>query len=136
MLPKKYYILLLIGLLLIATPFESFFTIQSPGWHTIIPATSYLEVFVFLYVLIITSIYWRISSEKINIKLFFFHFIFCLPIVIYARFNHLLRHFFSNHTNDTLVLVKHLTLTATISFTLFLIAQIFFISQLKGTKKR
>ncbi len=136
MLPKNYFILLFIGLLLLATPFESFFTIQNPGWHTTIPATSYLEVLVFLYVLIITFIYWRINSEKINIKLFFFHFLLCIPIVIYARFNYLLRSLFSNYTNDLLVLMKYLTLIASISITLFLIGQIFFIIQLKKIKKR
>lgn len=116
-------------LLLVATPFESGFTIQNPGWNTIIPSTSYLEIIVWILVAIILFTYWRmIKKEKlINQKVFLIHFALSIPLVLYARFNMFIRIATAKSTNDILEFITILNTVAYSSLILFLLGQIFFI---------
>ena len=134
MLRKNYKLLLFVILLIISIPFESLFVIQNTGWNTIIPATDFLEILVFFLILIIVLIYLRIKNRTTAFQLFVFHFICCIPLVLYARFNHLLRHLYSNYTNDPTELSHYLGIVAYTSILLFLIGQIFFILLLKSRK--
>lgn len=124
---RKYIPLIAFTLLLIlAIPFESGFTIQSlSGWNMVIPSTSYLEIIVLILISIITFVYWRISKKEtqINLKLFLIHFILSIPIVIWARFNFLIRQITAKNSTNILQMI------ALIDQILYTILLIFFVGQ-------
>lgn len=126
---KKYFqIWSFLLLLIIATPFESGFTIQNPGWKTIIPSTSYLEIIVWFLVLAILLTYWLIIKKKpINSSIFFVHFLLSIPLVLYARFNMFIRSITAANSNDILEFINLLNTIAYSVLILFLISQIIFI---------
>jgi hypothetical protein len=135
---KKYLpIFSFLLLLIIATPFESGFTIQNPGWHTIIPSTSHLELIVWILIAIILFAYWKIIKKgyPIHLKIFLFHFSLSVPLVLYARFNTFIRLTTSEHYTDIL---KFITVLNTITYTsliLFLVSQVFFIIYIIKNKR-
>lgn len=127
---KKYFPFLSFSiLLLIATPFESGFTIQNPGWNNVIPSTSYLEIIVWILIAVILFTYWRmIKREKlINLKVFLAHFILSLPFVLYARFNMFIRITTAINANNILEFITLLNIVSYTSLILFLLGQIIFI---------
>lgn len=126
---KKYFqIWSFLLLLIIATPFESGFAIQNPGWKTIIPSTSYLEIIVWFLVLTIVLTYWLIIKKKpINSSIFFVHFLLSIPLVLYARFNMFIRSITATNSNDILEFINLLNTIAYSVLILFLISQIIFI---------
>jgi hypothetical protein len=116
-------------LLILATPFESGLRIQNSGWNTIFPTTSLLEIIVWVFIAIITFMYWlRIKkSKEIVIKIFLIHFILTIPIVLYARFNLLIRQITAKSVQDILELITIINIIAYSVLTVFCIGQIIFI---------
>ncbi|MES2240507.1 MAG: hypothetical protein V4497_09660 [Bacteroidota bacterium] len=114
-------------LLIVAIPFESGFTIQNlTGWNMVIPSTSYLEIIVLILISIITFIYWKISKNRINIKLFILHFLLTIPIVLWARFNFPIRQFTSKNSTDILELIDLIDKIVYTVLVIFLIGQVIF----------
>jgi len=135
---KKYLpILSFLLLLIIATPFESGFTIQHPGWHTIIPSTSYLEIIIWLLISIILFSYYIIikKGKTIHLKIFLIHFVLSIPLVLYARFNIFIRFTASKNTTDILEFITILNTIAYTSLILFLISQVIFIIYIIKNKR-
>ena len=125
-------------LLIVAIPFESGFTIQSlSGWNMVIPSTSYLEIFILVYIAIILFIYWKTSKKltEENIKLSILHFIFTIPIVLWARFNFPIRQIVAKNANDIQELIDLTNQTLYTVLILFFIGQSFFITLLIKTRK-
>lgn len=116
-------------LLILAIPFESGFTIQSlTGWNMTIPSTSYLEIIVLIIISIITYIYWRLLKNKseIDFKLFVLHYLFTIPIVLWARFNYPIRGFTANNSTDIFEMIDLLNRILYTVLVLFVIGQISF----------
>jgi hypothetical protein len=100
---KKYIPLIAFAALLtVAIPFESGFTIEGLGdWNGVIPNTSYLEIMTLILISIITFLYGKIATKRtrINLSLFALHFLFTIPIVLWARFYFPLRQLTENANN-------------------------------------
>ncbi|OXA97384.1 hypothetical protein B0A75_16860 [Flavobacterium oncorhynchi] len=124
-------------LFLVATPFESGFTIQNPGWNTVIPSTSYLEIIVWSILLVILITYWIIlrKGKVISFKIFAIHFILCIPFVFYARFNMFIRMTTVENSKDILEFITLLDIVAYTSLLLFLLSQIIFIVYIIKNKR-
>lgn len=134
----KSYIPLIsfILLLILAIPFESGFTIQSlTGWNMVIPSTSYLEIIVLFLISIITFIYWKITKNKIDLKLFVLHFILTTPIVLWARFNFPIRQITARNSTDILEFIDLIDRIVYIVLLLFFIGQVIFAFLLFKTRK-
>jgi hypothetical protein len=125
---KNYIPLVSFALLLIvAIPFESGFTIQSlTGWNKVIPSTSYLEIIVLIIISIITFIYWKISNNKIDLKLFALHFILTIPIVVWARFNFTIHQFTVKNSTDIFEMIDLINRILYTVLLLFVIGQMSF----------
>ena len=135
---KKYLpILSFLLLLIIATPFESGFTVQNSGWHTIIPSTSYLEIIVWILISIILFSYWIIikKGKTIHLKIFMVHFVLSIPLVLYARFNTFIRCTASKNTTDILEFITILNTIAYTSLILFFVSQVIFIIYIIKNKR-
>lgn len=136
---KKYVPLIAFTLLLIlAIPFESGFTIQSlSGWNMVIPSTSYLEIIVLILISIITFVYWRISKKEtqINLKLFLIHFIFSIPIVVWARFNFPIRQITAKNSTEILQMIALIDRILYTILLLFFVGQTFFVILLIKIRK-
>lgn len=135
---KKYLpILSFLLLLIIATPFESGFTVRNSGWHTIIPSTSYLEIIVWILISIILFSYWIIikKGKTIHLKIFMVHFVLSIPFVLYARFNTFIRCTASKNTTDILEFITILNTIAYTSLILFFVSQVIFIIYIIKNKR-
>jgi len=135
---KKYFpFLSFLLLLVIATPFESGFIIQNPGWNNMIPSTSYLEIILWILITIILFTYWRIIKKEklINLKVFLTHFILSFPFVLYARFNMFVRITTSLNAKNILEFINLLNIVCYTSLILFLLGQIIFIIYIIKRKK-
>lgn len=138
---RKNYIPLIFFsfLFILAIPFESGFTIQSlTGWNMVIPSTSYLEIIILIFISIIVFLYWKISKRQteINLKLFILHFIFTIPIVLWARFNFPIRQIVARNANDVLELINLINQTLFTVLILFFAGQSFFVVLLLKMRKR
>lgn len=126
------------SLLILSIPFESGFTIQSlTGWKSVIPNTSYLEIIVLILISIITFVYWKISKREsqINPKLFIVHFIMTIPIVLWARFNFLIRQIASKNSTDILGMIDLINRILYTVIILFFVGQTFFVILLLKIRK-
>ena len=126
-------------LFILAIPFESGFTIQSlTGWNMVIPSTSFLEIIVLIFISLIVFLYWKISKRQIeiNLKLFILHFIFTIPIVLWARFNFPIRQIVAKNANDVLELIDLINQTLYTVLILFFIGQSFFVAFLLKMRKQ
>ena len=135
---KKYIpFLSFLLLFLVATPFESGLTIENPGWNTVIPSTSYLEIIVWSILLVILITYWIIlrKGKVISSKIFAVHFILCLPFVFYARFNMFISMTTAENSKDILEFITLLDIAAYASLFLFLLSQIIFIIYIIKNKR-
>lgn len=125
-------------LFILAIPFESGFTIQNlTGWNMVIPSTSYLEIIVMIFISLIVFLYWKISKKQteINLKLFILHFIFTIPIVLWARFNFPIRQIATKNANDVLELIDLINQTLYTVLILFFTGQSFFVALLLKMRK-
>jgi len=136
---RKYVPLIAFTLLLIlAIPFESGFTIQSlSGWNMVIPSTSYLEIIVLILISIITFVYWRILKKEtqINLKFFLIHFMFSIPMVIWARFNFPIRQITAKNSTDILQMIALIDQILYTILLLFFVGQTFFVILLIKRRK-
>jgi hypothetical protein len=118
-------------LLVLTIPFSSdFATSVIPGWHTTIFSPYFIWQLIIIFLLLLSTIgYWLLSKriDKINWRLFAFHFILTIPMLTFLKFPTIFLNIDQTYQEKIIKVISLQRKLIPLVWTLFIIGQVLFV---------